>query len=335
MKMAVDVGFGRVKGLGGNGKEVNFPAAVAGFQPLTFASGMESGQSLAIEYQGRSYWVGDAALRQSTSARMTTDRARTVNEEGATLLAAGMALVAEQEHQLVDLVIGLPVRFFAGMKGEYSKLARDVHKVSILSPDGAQIKARRVIIVENVKVLPQPFGCLFDCILDDSGNLKDKALAGGRVGVIDIGYNTLDLARADALEFNNPGSDSFSGQGLFSAFQELSREIYRELEIEIPPEKLEPVVKERKITIAGKDRDVSALIDRAFSATAEGIISRVKTIWPDRERWQFTQVLITGGGGALLGDYIIPYLGVQARIVENPVMANCRGFLKFGRRAFR
>lgn len=335
MKMAIDVGFGRVKALGDNGREANFPAVVAGFQPLTFASGLESGESLAIEYQGRSYWIGEAALRQSTAARMTTDRTRTTNEEGMALLAAGMAQIAEKDHELVNLIIGLPVRFFAGMKDEYSKLARDVHKVNILSPGGAQVKARRVIIVDAVKVLPQPFGCLFDSILDNSGNLQDKALAGGRVGVIDIGFNTLDLARADSLEFNNPGSDSFSGQGLFSAFQELSKEIFRELEIEIPPEKLESTVKEKRITIAGKDHDVSGLIDRAFQQAAEGIISRVKSIWPDRERWQFSQVLITGGGGALLGDYLSPYLGVQSRIVNDPVMSNCRGFLKFGKRAFK
>jgi len=334
MKMAIDVGFGRVKALGDNGKEANFPAVVAEFRPLTFASGLETGESLAIEYKGRSYWVGEAALRQSTAARMTTDRTRTTNEEGMALLAAGMAQIAEKDHELVNLIIGLPVRFFAGMKDEYNKLARDVHKVNILSPGGAQVKARKMVIVDNTKVLPQPFGCLFDCILDDTGRLQDKALAGGRVGVIDVGYNTLDLARADSLEFNNPGSDSFSGQGLFSAFQELSKEIFREMEIEIPPEKLESIVKDQRITIGGKDHDVSGLIDRAFQQAAEGIVSRVKSLWPDRERWQFNEILITGGGGALLGGYLTPYLGVQSRIVNDPVMSNCRGFLKFGKRAF-
>lgn len=335
LNMAVDVGFGRVKALGDNGRTANFPAVVAGFKPLTFASGMESGQSLAIEYQGRSWWIGEAALRQSSSVRMTTDRSRTTNEEGMALLAAGMALIAGNPQELANLVIGLPVRFFTGMKEEYSKLARDVHKINILSPGGAQVKERRVVIVEGIKVLPQPFGTLFDCILDDTGSLRDKALAGGRVGVIDIGFNTLDLARADALEYNNPQSDSFSGQGLFSAFQELSREIYRALEIELPPEKLEPVVKSREIVLAGKRHDISELTDRAFSAAAEGILSRIRSLWPDRDRLMFDAILITGGGGALLGRYLIPYLGAPARIVEDAVMANCRGFLKFGRRCWR
>lgn len=334
-KVAVDVGFGRVKAISEVGKEANFPAVVAGFQPLAFASGMEAANSLAIEYRGKCYWVGEAALRQSSSVRMTTDRSRTTSEEGMALLAAGLAQTAEKEHQLTNLVIGLPVRFYSTMKNDYQKLARDVHQINIISPGEAKITVRRVVIVEDVKVLPQPFGALFDSILDDSGSLRDKALAGGRVGVIDIGFNTLDLARADALEFNNPGSDSFSGQGLFSAFQELSRGLYRELEIEIPPEKLEPVVRGKKITLAGREHDVTEIIDRAFGTAAEGIISRVKSIWPDRERWQFTQVLITGGGGALLGQYLIPLLGVPARVVENPVMANCRGYLKFAHRVWK
>jgi plasmid segregation protein ParM len=333
--MAVDVGFGRVKALNENMKEANFPAAIASFQPLQFASGMESGESLAIEYNDRAWWIGEAALRQSTAARMTTDRTRTTGEEGMALLAAGMALLAKQDHELVNLVVGLPVKFFAGMKAEYAKLARDVHKVGILSPSGSMIKARRVVIVEQVKTLPQPFGTLFDVLLDNSGNLQDKALAGGRVGVIDIGFNTLDLCRADELEYNNPQSDSFSGQGLFSAFQELSREIYRELEIELPPERLEPVVRDRKITLAGKEHDVSELIDRAFSAAAEGILSRIRSLWPDRDRLMFNAILITGGGGSLLGKYLTPYLGAPARIVEGAVMANCRGYLKFARRCWK
>lgn len=334
-KVAVDVGFGRVKAISEAGKAANFPAVVAGFQPLAFASGMEAGNSLAIDYRGKSYWVGEAALRQSSSVRMTTDRSRTTSEEGMALLAAGLVQTAAKEHQLTNLVIGLPVRFYSTMKDEYRRLARDVHQIGIISPGEAKIKARRVVIVEDVKVLPQPFGTLFDAILDDAGNLRDKALAGGKVGIIDIGFNTLDLARADSLEYVNPASDSFSGQGLFSAFQELSRGLYRELEIEIPPEKLEPIVRDRKITIAGRQHDVAGIIDRAFNAAAEGIISRVKSIWPDRERWQFTQVLITGGGGALLGQYLIPLLGVPARVVENPVMANCRGYLKFAHRVWK
>lgn len=335
LNMAVDVGFGRVKALGDNGRTANFPAVVAGFKPLTFASGLETGESLAIEYQGRPWWIGEAALRQSTAVRMTTDRTRTTNEEGMALLAAGLANIADKDHELANLVIGLPVRFYSTMKDEYAKLARDVHKINILSPGGAQVKERRVVIVEGIKVLPQPFGTLFDSILDDSGSLRDKALAGGRVGIIDIGFNTLDLARADALEYNNPQSDSFSGQGLFSAFQELSREIYRALEIELPPEKLEPVVKSREIVLAGKRHDISELTDRAFSAAAEGILSRIRSLWPDRDRLMFDMILITGGGGALLGRYLTPYLGASARIVEGAVMANSRGFLKFGQRCWR
>ena len=335
LKTAVDVGFGRVKALNENMRKANFPAVVAGFQPLAFASGMEAGNSLAIDYRGKSYWVGEAALRQSTAVRMTTDRSRTTSEEGMALLAASLAQTATKDHQLTNLVIGLPVRFYSTMKNEYQKLARDVHQINIISPGEAKITARRVVIVEDVKVLPQPFGTLFDAILDDAGGLRDKALAGGKVGIIDIGFNTLDLARADSLEYVNPASDSFSGQGLFSAFQELSRGLYRELEIEIPPEKLEPVVRDKRIVLTGREHDVTGIIDQAFETAAEGIISRVKSLWPDRERWQFTQVLITGGGGALLGKYLIPLLGVPARVVDSPVMANCRGYLKFARRVWK
>jgi len=334
-RVAVDVGFGRVKAINDTGNSVNFPAVVAGFQPLVFSSGLEAEGSLAIEYQGKKYWVGEAAIRQSTAVRMTTDRARTISEEGMTLLAAGLAQMVEKDHELTNLVVGLPVKFYSGMKEEYHNLVRDVHKINLLMPGTGEVKTRRLVIAEEARELPQPFGTLFDTILDNSGGLRDKELAAGRVGIIDIGFNTLDLARADSLEYINPASDSFSGQGLFSAFQDLSHGLFRELEIEIPPEKIEPIARNAKITLAGKEHDISKLVDQAFTQAAEGVISRVKSLWPDRERWQFTQVLITGGGGALLSKYIIPLLGVPARIVENPVMANARGYLKFGRRVWK
>jgi plasmid segregation protein ParM len=325
-KVAVDVGFGRVKALADTGREISFPAAVGEYRPLKFAAGEE--EALAVGYRGRNWWVGEAALEQATT-RQTVDRARTVGEEGMTLLAAALAQVTEKDHELVNLVIGLPVKFYENMKTRYAEMARDVHKIDILSPAGLPATSRRVVIVDQVKVLPQPIGTLYNELLNDKGQIVNKDLAAGKIGIIDIGFNTLDLARTNRLTFINPQSDSFSGLGMFKAYQELAAGLYRRLEIELSPEHLDPVVRTGKVKIAGRQHDVTGLIDEAFQAAAEDILSRVKSLWPDRERWQLDQVLITGGGGALLGKYLAPLLEVPARLVDNPVMANVRGYLKF------
>jgi hypothetical protein len=69
--------------------------------------------------------------------------------------------------------------------------------------------------------------------------MTNSKLAGQNFEIIDIGYKTLDLARIDSLDFINSRSTSFSGVGIFAAFQNLAAEIYRHLGVEIAAEQIE------------------------------------------------------------------------------------------------
>lgn len=334
INMAVDVGFGRVKGAASNNRRVNFPSVVGEFRPVRFTSGMEGNdpiEHLAIEYNKKRWFVGESALKQSTP-QATVDMERTVSEEGITLLLGAMANLVEQTPQRLNLVVGLPVMHYGKLKQKYYDAVYDTHFVDILKPSGALL-ARAILIVEGVKVLPQPLGTLFHVLLNERGELTDTRLATGKIGIIDIGYNTLDLARADSLEFIDPRSTSFSGIGMFSAFQALSNELYKNLGVEIPPERLEPLIRDGEVKIAGRRVEIGEYKKAAFWAASDQILSRVKSVWPDR--WELDRILITGGGAVLLGEYLAAEFKQQAQIVSSPVFANVSGYLKFAARAWR
>jgi plasmid segregation protein ParM len=326
-KIGVDVGFGNTKGRSIK-RRLDFSSLVGEFTPVRFSTGMEDladpTTSLAIEYQGERYYVGQAALKQSTPQN-TIEQTRTVTKEGLILLLTAIMLLAE-DNSPIDLVVGLPVNHYVEYKQQYIDLVKGSHHVRMLKSDGS-VKTERILTIQNVKVLPQPFGAIFDLILGDDGKLIDAKLANGKLAVIDIGYNTTDLVRADALEFINNRSTSFSGFGMFSAYRQLSDIIYHEHKIEILPEKLEPIVQKGVLNIYGKVVPIAAYKQQAFKTAANNILSKVKTIWVDS--YELDRIALAGGGSANLGELIAAsFPKEQIAVHEFPMYANVNGYYK-------
>jgi hypothetical protein len=78
--------------------------------------------------------------------------------------------------------------------------------------------------------------------------------------------------------------------------------------VKIPPEKIKPVIKSEELKISGRIVDIEQYKRVAFKEATNQVLSRVKFIWS--ERWEL------GGGGILLGEYLIPELGQQALLVK-------------------
>lgn len=330
---AIDVGFGNVKGMSSNGKHCLFPAVIGDFSPISFTLGAQNQQDplshIAIGYNYRRYFVGSAALKQA-EARNTVDRDRTISDEGRVLLITALSILSKERSEDIRLVVGLPEMHYESMKEEYKEMALGIHEVDILDFSGEVIDHRR-FNVKDVAVIPQPKGTYFDFFLnaDGSFNSDRKKYAVGNIGVIDIGFNTLDLTRIDGLDPVGKRSTSYP-LGMFGAFQELSNEIYQMFGVEIPPEELEPFVQRREIFVFGQRRPIHEQMKVAFTSHSEKILSRVKSFWPDR--WELTKVLITGGGSVYLGDYLKGEFKGVAEVTSNPVFANVSGYLKYARR---
>jgi plasmid segregation protein ParM len=330
--IAVDAGFGRTKALSAE-RAISFPSLVAHYREVRFTTGMEGNgdptSKMVIESNGRRYFVGSAAGRQGI-VQNTIDRDRAISEEAKLLTLGALSLLMEESPEHINLVAGLPVSHYASLKERYISELKQTHYFDLLDLSGKTLN-KHIVNVHEVKVIPQPLGTLFNMLLNEQGGLSRAELAGENVGIVDIGFHTVDLARADSLEFIDRKSASYP-LGLFNAFSELSEEIGRSLDIEAPPETLENVVSSGQIKVGGKSVSIEKQKQQAFTHAAEQILSKVKTLWPDR--WQLDRIIVTGGGGHLLYDYLKLNLDQQAELAHKPVFANAEGYLKLAARSW-
>ena len=329
---AIDAGFGRTKAVSET-KEFNFPSLVAAYRPVRFVSGMEKADptsSMVLQYDSKRYYIGSSAARQGI-AESTIDKERAVTREGKLLSLAALGLLAEEETEHINLVAGLPVSHYSGLKNRYFTVMKQTHRFSLLNLSG-KLQRSHIINVCNLKVIPQPLGTLFNLLLSDSGDVTRAELAGQNIGIIDIGYYTADLARADSLEFIDRKSASYP-LGLFNAYSEMAEGLNQELGIEAAPETLEPVMDSGQIRAGGNVIDVGHLKEQALSEAAGQIASKVKSLWPDR--WQLDKIVITGGGGKMLYDYIAAALDEKTELAPEAIYANVKGYLKLAARSWK
>jgi len=322
MIRAIDLGFGAVKGIY-SAREVEYPSAVGSFRPIRFTTGMENiamKEGLCVEYEGSKYFIGDIAYTQS-SPRVTMNSERFTSKEGLALMMATLVLLSNQQHEKLKLITGLPVDMYTGLKDKYKSALLGQHYIQLINPDGSGGQFYSFYI-DEVSLLPQPIGTIFDKVLNDIGEIANQKLGSGRIAVLDIGKHTVDLSVTDQLRFVDKSSISFSDVGIFDAYRELSLAL-KEKGFDIPADSLEPFIRNGK-SLNG----LEGLKEKVFASQAEKILSRVINTWADI--WSFDRIYITGGGALLLSKHLISGLdNDNVEICKEPTFTNCRGYYKF------
>ena len=324
MIRAIDVGFGAVKGVC-SAREVEYPSAVGSFRPLRFLieEKKDLKEKLCVEFEGKRLFIGDIAYKQS-SPRVTMSSDRFTSQEGLALMGSALVLLSNDQYENVKLFTGLPVNDFSVLKDSYKNSLQGVHHIKLLKTDGSVDKLY-TFNIEDVKVLPQPVGTIFDAVLGYGGQVLSDKLANSTLAVLDIGKYTVDLALTDNLDFVDKSSVSYSDIGLFDAYKDLSLGL-KANGFDIPADSLEPYIRNGK-TLNG----LSELKDEVFTLQAEKIISRVHNIWSDM--WNIDRIFITGGGALVLGEHLIKNLDPEkVTICEKPTLTNVRGYFKFAQR---
>ncbi|HHY01230.1 MAG TPA: ParM/StbA family protein [Methanothermobacter sp.] len=334
---AVDVGFGRVKALSED-RQLEFPSVVSSFRPVRYSTGINQAdpvERLCCEYAGRKYFIGDIVFKQA-DAMVTMNAERFTRPEGLALMFSALALLSGADSETLNLATGLPVSDFAGKKDVYRQALLGRHYIKLVNPDGSGERVFN-LHVADCRILPQPMGTVFDRVLNDAGELVNKRLAAGNVGVLDIGQNTVDLVRVDGLEFVDGQSDSFSDLGLFDAYGLLYREIKDIYNVEIPPARMEKYLQNNFIEVDGYRQNIAGIKQRVFAAHAERIVSRALNLW--RDAWQLNSIIVTGGGAAILGDYISRQLNRPGQVElvdrDRATLSNANGYLKLARRVWQ
>jgi plasmid segregation protein ParM len=328
--LGIDLGFGFTKATDGERSLVVksvIGEATDGRLGGPMAEARPGNDHLHLELEDRGVFVGDLAERQSALRSFTLDQDRFITD-AARVLAVAVAAELTDSDEPVGIVTGLPIATYRQKADELARVLRDRHSFISIAPDGA--RARRVIEVRDVKVIPQPFGSMYDIVLDDAGAIGDRQMLQQKVGIVDVGFQTSDLTVSDRGTFLERASQS-TETGVARAFATIAAKIREKSGVSVELYRLYDAMAEGRIKIRGEGFDLSRLIEHVLGQLATDIASDANRLWA--EEWDIDAIVITGGGGAVLAPYLTPLLNGKVLPVDGSRDArlnNVRGFWKLG-----
>ena len=329
--LGIDIGFGFTKAADGQQalvfKSVLGEATDIQFRDEMIAVADTDDKHLQVEVDGKAYFVGELAERQSNVRYFTLDQAQFIGKFAKVFaLAAAAQLV--KGFVPVNLVTGLPIGYYRQYKDELAKLLIGEHSVALIDSNGK--REEKSISVNKVRVVPQPFGSLFNIMLNDLGEMADKRLVRDKIGIIDVGFRTSDYTISDKMRYSERGSRT-TDSGIARAFNVIASKLRENSGVNIELYRLYDAIDSGSIKIRGKVYDIKSLTEQVFTQLATSIANEVDRLWVDD--WDIDAMVITGGGGAVLSKYLKPLLNgviLETDPEQDMRLFNVYGYRKFG-----
>lgn len=232
----------------------------------------------------------------------------------------------ENEKLIIDVATGMPTaEYTIGNKEnekELIKVIKGDHSVQI---DGVNYNFK----VDNLIILPQPAGTLYDMLLNLDGTIKTPDLLNEKVRVIDIGGGTLILNEFDNFELNsNVESTTFDGaQKLFNVIKSNSDE---QLFINKIEDAFRDAEKNNGEILYHRNnsniKNITDISKRAIKYWTNQVINKINTVFAGVE--EFDRTIFTGGSINLVDRQLILKQIKNAQFVKNGTTANVDGFYK-------
>jgi len=329
--LGIDIGFGFTKATNGE-KDLVFKSVLGESTDIQFRDEMIAttdvdDKHLQVEVDGKSYFVGELAERQSNVRFFTLDQAQFITKF-AKVFALAAAAQMVKGFVPVNLVTGLPIGHYREHKDELAKLLVGEHKVTLV--DAAGKREEKTINVNKVRVVPQPFGSLFNMMLNDLGEMGDKRLVKDKIGIIDVGFRTSDYTISDKMRYSERGSRT-TDSGIARAFNVIATKLRENSGVNVELYRLYEAIDKGSIKIRGKEYDLEKLTEQVFSQLATSIANEVDRLWVDD--WDIDGMVITGGGGAVLAKYLKPLINGVIMETDPELdmrLYNVHGYRKFG-----
>ena len=219
-----------------------------------------------------------------------------------------------QQHGAVEnisiIMVGLPLETMTGdaaqsnadavrkwLKGEHHWIADDVDYA---------------VTIQDAKCTSQPAAAFFDHILDDEGKLVParKVFASAEVGVISIGFNTLELlvVRDKAPVQRFTVGNTVGVRRLIELINTEKQYSRGELDVLLRNGKLD--------------------MREALPIWSREVFGQIESQWGRMFR-RFAGVIVVGGGSILLRDALTAKFVGKAIFPDAPVLSIARGLYKF------
>jgi len=328
--LAADIGFGYTKATDGRQFQ-SFKSVVGEANPVQYTEAIMPGvqvlQPRHFEIDDSAVFVGELAEAQSRGRGFTLDHSQFMGSYVKTLALASLAPYVEHGDP-VRLVTGLPVSFFRKFKDQLTTLLQQRHTIGIIKPDGS--REEKMIYIEKVRVVPQPFGTLFNLMLNDAGKAVQQRFLTEKIGVIDVGFRTADFTVADKTRYSERGSLS-TDSGISTAYAAIGGLLHEKSGVQVELYRLYEAVQRGSIKIRGTRYDLNILVKQAFTQLATRIATEASRLWSDD--WDIDAIVLTGGGGLALAPYLAPQLQGEVLPIpsdEDARLNNVRGYWKYG-----
>jgi plasmid segregation protein ParM len=327
--IGLDIGFGFTKATNGRDTQI-FKSVVGDAAEATFNEQLMPGKASLgrhLQINGETFYVGELAEAQSRGRGFTLDPTQFLAKYAKTLALSACAPLADSNTP-VRIVTGLPISFFRKHKDQITQILQQRHVITLLKPSGE--KEERALNIEKVRVIPQPFGSLFNLMLNDFGKPVSQRFITEKIGVIDVGFRTADYTISDKTRYSERGSQS-TDSGVSVAFHALANALQEKSGVAIELFRLYDAVTRGTIKIRGKRYDITALVKQAFTALATRVATEANRLWSDD--WDVDAIVITGGGGSVLAPYLAPLL--EGEVIPVPPeqdarLNNVQGYQKYG-----
>jgi len=323
--IGIDVGYGFVKVTDGE-TGYSFPSVVGeGHTKPTFSARADQFSAidhLKVGIGKRIYFVGKAAIRHSKFVYRDLSYNRSVGEDFEILFFSALSFFSGGAASEFNVVTGLPVERMH-MADNLVKRVKGERTITLYR-DG---NSRDIQLnVKDVEIVPQPMGTYWSQFSSLRG-LDGETLPDGRIGIADIGFRTTDLATIEDSEYIPEKSKSLT-VGLATAYSEIGLSLASRYGLEKESYSLDGIVIKRKINVAGESIDITDIVNDAFEKLATNILVEINSQWRVSD---FDSIIISGGGGQAISHYLLPQLS-QAKLVPDPITANCRGYLAWANR---
>ncbi|WP_303907225.1 ParM/StbA family protein [Thiohalomonas denitrificans] len=327
--IGIDIGFGFTKATNGR-RTLIFKSLFGEATDIPFRESLSGGQDdyIHIETEDGALFVGELAERQSGVRYFTLDHDQFVTRFIKTLALAALAQLAPRNLP-VNLVTGLPVGQFKEHRDELTRMLQGRHPVTVIDREGE--RRETVISVQKVRVVPQPFGSLFNAMLNDKGEAAERTLMSEKVGVIDIGFRTADYTIANHTNYLARGSRT-TDSGISQAFDTIASKLQERSGVDVELYRLYEGVRKGSIRIRGKSYDLKRLTEQVFGRLATDVANEVNRLWSDD--WDIDQIVVSGGGGAVLAPYLEPLVHGRLQPIDASIDArlnNVRGYWKYAK----
>ena len=319
--LGIDIGYSNLKlAFGERGKDPKTLLRPAGAAPTdrfgTRIDGSAHDDFLHVQVDGQPFVAGVATDRASMWSR-SLHAEYASSQSYKALFHAGLLL---SEVERIDiLVTGLPVSQYLDetRRKDVADRMRGAH----------QVTPRRSIIVDAVKVIPQPVGGFLDYV----SSTASIDLDGARVLVIDPGFFSVDWVVIAESELHQQSSGT-SLEAASVVLEEASRLIGADYGSNVSTEKLENAIRQSKeeVLVLGKKVAIAQYVQQASRKVAPVIIETIqKSLRKESE--SVDAVLLVGGGVGFFDEAVraaFPKLTVAS--TKEPVFSNARGFWIMG-----